>query len=101
MENKQNVLDWADERGLIKSENSLKQFAKMISEAGELGDALIKDDENGIIDGIGDTLVCLIILAKQRGYDIEYCLAEAYEEIKHRKGRTINGTFIKEEVTNG
>ena len=68
----------------------------MVSEVGELCDAIIKDDKNGQIDGIGDVLVTLIILANQLGYDVEDCLEVAYNEIKNRKGETINGTFIKE-----
>ncbi|WP_244999796.1 PD-(D/E)XK nuclease family protein [Macrococcoides bohemicum] len=47
-------------------------------------------------DGIGDTIVTLIILAQQHGMTIEECLQYAYDEIKGRKGKTINGTFIKE-----
>jgi NTP pyrophosphatase (non-canonical NTP hydrolase) len=72
------------------------QMGKMVSEVGELCDAIIKDDKNGQIDGIGDVLVTLIILSNQLGYDIEDCLEVAYNEIKNRKGETINGTFIKE-----
>ena len=96
MVNKNEVLHWADERGLLKTENHLKQMGKMVSEVGELCDAIIKDDKNGQIDGIGDVLVTLIILANQLGYDVEDCLEVAYNEIKNRKGETINGTFIKE-----
>ena len=96
MINKNEVLNWANERGLLKPENKLMQMGKMVSEVGELCDAIIKDDKNGQIDGIGDVLVTLIILANQLGYDIEDCLEVAYTEIKNRKGETINGTFIKE-----
>ena len=96
MINKNEVLNWANERGLLKPENKLMQMGKMVSEVGELCDAIIKDDKNGQIDGIGDVLVTLIILANQLGYDIEDCLEVAYNEIKNRKGETINGTFIKE-----
>ena len=96
MVNKNEVLHWADERGLLKTENHLKQMGKMVSEVGELCDATIKDDKNGQIDGIGDVLVTLIILSHQLGYDVEDCLMVAYNEIKNRKGETINGTFIKE-----
>ena len=96
MKNKKEVLHWANERGLLRPENHLKQMGKMVSEVGELCDAIIKDDKNGQIDGIGDVLVTLIILANQLGYDIEDCLEVAYNEIKNRKGETINGTFIKE-----
>jgi NTP pyrophosphatase (non-canonical NTP hydrolase) len=96
MINKNEVLNWANERGLLKPENKLMQMGKMVSEVGELCDAIIKDDKNGQIDGIGDVLVTLIILANQLGYDVEDCLEVAYTEIKNRKGETINGTFIKE-----
>ena len=96
MINKNEVLNWANERGLLKPENKLMQMGKMVSEVGELCDAIIKDDKNGQIDGIGDVLVTLIILANQLGYDIEDCLEVAYNEIKNRKGKNINGTFIKE-----
>jgi len=96
MINKKEVLHWANERGLLRPENHLKQMGKMVSEVGELCDAIIKNDKNGQIDGIGDVLVTLIILANQLGYDIEDCLEVAYNEIKNRKGETINGTFIKE-----
>ena len=96
MINKNEVLNWANERGLLKPENKLMQMGKMVSEVGELCDAIIKDDKNGQIDGIGDVLVTLIILSNQLGYDIEDCLEVAYTEIKNRKGKNINGTFIKE-----
>ena len=96
MINKNEVLNWANERGLLKPEIKLMQMGKMVSEVGELCDAIIKDDKNGQIDGIGDVLVTLIILANQLGYDVEDCLEVAYNEIKNRKGETINGTFIKE-----
>ena len=96
MINKNEVLNWANERGLLNPENKFMQMGKMVSEVGELCDAIIKDDKNGQIDGIGDVLVTLIILANQLGYDIEDCLEVAYTEIKNRKGETINGTFIKE-----
>ena len=96
MINKNEVLYWANERGLLNPENKFMQMGKMVSEVGELCDAIIKDDKNGQIDGIGDVLVTLIILANQLGYDIEDCLEVAYNEIKNRKGETINGTFIKE-----
>lgn len=90
------VLQWADNRNLLKKENALKQFAKFISEAGELGDALIKEQEFETKDAIGDVQVTLILLAKQLGYDYNECLESAYNEIANRTGKTINGTFIKD-----
>lgn len=95
MKYKEEVLQWARDRDLIKPENVLKQYIKTVSEVGELGDALIKNDKDGIIDGIGDTLVTLIILAAQLNLNLEECLGAAYNEIKNRTGKTVNGTFIK------
>ena len=91
------VLDWAEEKGLLKPENVLKQFAKSVSELGELGDAIIKDEQAKVVDSIGDVQVCLIILTEQLGYNYDACLQIAYDVIKKRKGVTKDGTFIKEE----
>lgn len=91
------IEDWAEERGLLsEGKNSRTQMLKTFSEMGELADALIKRDLIGIVDGLGDVMVTLIILAKQEGLTLEYCLAHAYNEIKDRKGVTVNGTFIKD-----
>ena len=92
----ESVIQWANDRDLIKPDNAHKQALKMFSEAGELADAIIKDDTVGIIDGIGDTLVTIIILAHQLGRNPVQCLQSAYAEIKDRKGKTVGGTFIKE-----
>lgn len=93
---RKNVLIWAKVRNLLNPENHLKQFAKTVSELGELGDALIKEDKHEIIDAIGDVQVCLIILSEQLGLNPVECLESAYNEIKERKGLNKNGTFIKD-----
>ena len=69
-------------------------------QAGEVGAALSRNKLDDLKDGIGDTVVTLIILAQQHGMTLEECLQYAYDEIKGRKGRTINGTFIKESDLN-
>lgn len=90
------VLDWADKRNILFPENAKNQLLKSFSEMGELADALLKNDREKIIDGIGDTLVTLIILANSQQTDLLQCLEYSYNQIKERKGQTINGTFIKE-----
>jgi len=90
------IIDWANEKNLIKPENQLKQFAKTVSELGELGDALIKNDKPEVIDAIGDVQVCLIILCEQLGLNPIDCLESAYNVIKNRTGKTVGGTFIKD-----
>lgn len=92
-----NVEDWADAKGLLKKENAPKQFLKVIEEVGELAAAVARDDEGEIIDAMGDTLVTLIILSAQLGYDPVACLDVAYNIISKRTGKTINGVFIKDD----
>ena len=90
------VIEWANERGLIKQENATKQFIKLTEEVGELASALLKGDPYETIDAIGDIQVVLIILCEQLNINYSQALESAYNEIKERKGKTVNGTFIKE-----
>lgn len=92
------VEDWASDRKILQYGDAKTQALKLMSEVGELADALIKKDDAGIVDGIGDCTVVLIIIARLIGVPLPLCLGAAYEEIKDRKG-TLNkeGVFIKEE----
>ena len=93
----QQIRDWAEERGLYKTGNARIQYIKLQEECGELAKALLKDDQTEVIDAIGDIVVVLTNLAHQRGTHIETCISSAYNEIKGRTGRMINGTFVKDE----
>lgn len=91
------VEDWAEARNLFVGATPAAQYSKLLEEVGELGQALIEKNHKEIIDGIGDSIVVLIILAGQHGLILEECLGAAYEEIKDRKGKMINGKFVKDE----
>jgi NTP pyrophosphatase (non-canonical NTP hydrolase) len=91
------VVMWADEKNLLKPENSLKQFTKVVEEVGEVAAALAREDKEELKDGIGDVVVTLIILAEQQGLTLTECLNAAYNEIKDRTGKTVNGAFVKAE----
>lgn len=91
------VKKWANERGLFIYGTPKAQAEKTVEEADELLDAIENNNQNKIIDSIGDTLVTLIIQAEMQGVSIEECLQKAYEEIKDRKGSLVNGSFVKEE----
>lgn len=92
------VCRWADARGILKNGNPKTQMLKGASELGELADAIAKDDLNGIIDGIGDTIVVLAIVADMYSLSLKDCLQAAYDEIKDRKGYLNSaGVFVKEE----
>lgn len=93
------VVQWAQARQIIPNSNPMAQLLKTMSELGELADATLKNDREGIIDGIGDVLVTLILYAKlyNAELDLTYCLEEAYNTIKDRKGTlTPEGIFVKE-----
>ena len=48
-----------------------------------------------LTDGLGDTMVTLILAAEMAGLRIEDCLAAAYDEIKGRTGSMVGGVFVK------
>ena len=135
------ILRWAKEKDLLKFENAPKQRLKLLEEVGETAGAILKNNHDGIKDGIGDIFVVLVILAEQLSEEIIYntnrfakdddkdfvflfdnilnskriyyslaylkdicrklnldlteCANLAWNEIKDRKGNTIDGTFIK------
>ena len=86
---------WAVDRGLDQADPT-KQMLKLIEEVGELASAMNKSNREGIVDGIGDAFVVLVILSLQLDLDIAKCVQMAYNEIKDRKGKMINGVFVKE-----
>lgn len=87
---------WANERNLHTA-NPRDQYLKIVEEVGEIAAALSRNDRHEIADGIGDTLVTLIIFTMQQNMDITNCLQQAYDEIKDRKGEMVNGVFVKED----
>ena len=94
------IRNWAAERGIYEKGNSHTQYVKLQEEAGELAKALLKNDRPEIVDGIGDMIVVLTNLAYIEGLFIEDCIESAYSEILNRKGKMINGTFVKEDLNN-
>ena len=91
----QDIRDWAEERGLYDKGDTKTQFCKLMEEAGELGRAVLKDNQAEFIDAIGDMVVVLTNMAMLGGTSIETCIDAAYDEIKNRKGKMVNGTFVK------
>ena len=92
----QQIRDWAEEKGIYEKGNIHVQYMKLQEEAGELAEALLKDNQEEVIDAIGDIVVVLTNLANQRGVHIETCISSAYNEIKNRTGKMVNGTFVKD-----
>ena len=90
------IRDWADERGLYENGDTKTQALKLVEEVGETCRAILKEDFEETVDGIGDCVVVLTNLAELQGVSIEACIAAAYEEIKGRKGKMVNGTYKKD-----
>ena len=113
------VIEWAQEKGILDASNPIKQLTKTQEELDETMDALVKikdlhdpkqpslidvgnkqallDEYNDeVVDGIGDMLVTILILAELCGVDPQHCLTVAYDEIKGRKGKMVDGMFVKE-----
>lgn len=112
---RENVEKWANDKDLLHEENSEKQFMKFIEEVfefktefdylcriGQSSEEVYSDYEQietqeNMKDEMGDVFVTLIILCKQLDIDPVECLDMAYEKISKRRGKTIDGTFVKEE----
>lgn len=95
------INEWADERNLKQADPKI-QWMRITEEVGEIRDVLLKptkfnEPQTALKDAIGDTLVTIIVLAHQLDLDVTECLNIAYREIRDRKGKMINGTFVKEE----
>lgn len=90
-----NVLMWASERGIMQNSNAVTQFAKLVSEVGELADNVAKGRD--VRDDIGDCMVVLAIIAGFNGTTLNECAKIAWNDIKDRKGHlNSEGIFIKE-----
>ena len=88
------ITQWHHDRNLIHGSTDKDQYMKLIQEAGELSDNICKYRD--IRDDIGDMMVVLINIMARNNLTMEECLAVAYDDIKDRKGKMIEGVFIKE-----
>ena len=90
------IREWAEEKGLYDEGDLKTQTLKLMEEAGEVCRAVLKDDYDEIVDGIGDCVVVLTNLAELNHISIEECIEKAYEVISKRTGKMVNGTFKKD-----
>ena len=88
---------WHRDRNLIDGSSDKDQYMKLIQEAGELSDSLCKGKD--IKDDIGDMMVVLINIMVRNNLTMNECLSVAYNDIKDRKGKMVDGVFVKEGVT--
>ena len=91
-----NIQNWVSDRNL-ETQDPRFQMCKTMEELGELANAINKGSRIGAMDGIGDVVVTLICISMQLGVDFNECLKMAYDEIKDRRGKMIDGVFVKDE----
>jgi len=88
------IKEWHHDRNLIDGATDKDQVCKLIQEVGELSDNVCKGRD--VSDDIGDCIVVLVNIAERNGLTIADCLAQAYNDIKDRKGKMVDGIFVKE-----
>ena len=90
------VVLWHRDRNLIAGSTDAAQHTKLVEEVKELETNILLSQP--VIDDIGDCLVVLINIAERNGLSLFECLSHAYEDIKDRKGKMVDGVFVKERV---
>jgi NTP pyrophosphatase (non-canonical NTP hydrolase) len=91
-----NVRKWAVDRNIYAESSPLKQLDKTREEVDELGDGIMKGNRDEVKDAIGDILVTLVNVSFYYDLCLEECWGQAWDDIKDRKGKMINGVFCKE-----
>jgi len=90
------IRKWASDRNLIDGSTLQAQVVKLLEESGELAAGVARKDTDKIVDSIGDIIVVLTIIAAQIDMPVEECIDLAWEQIRYRKGKMVDGVFIKE-----
>jgi len=90
-----NIVQWHHDRNLIDGSTDKDQFCKLMQEAGELSDSICKGKD--VSDDIGDMIVVLLNIAERNNLTVEQCLSKAWDDIKDRTGKMVDGIFVKQE----
>lgn len=88
------IVQWHKDRNLIDGSTDEKQFVKLLEEVGELAASIARGKD--VADDVGDIIVVLVNIATRNGLTIDECLGKAWDDIKDRKGKMIDGVFVKE-----
>lgn len=94
------IIQWGVDRNLVGATGEatrLGQYRKTHEEVGEILEAIELNDKELAKDAIGDTYVTLVLQAEMWGLTMSECIEQAWNEIKDRKGRMVNGIFVKEQ----
>ena len=92
------IMQWHEDRNLIEGSSDKDQVLKLMQELGELSDSVCKGKD--VKDDLGDMMVVMLNIMKRNSITMEACLNTAYNDIKDRKGKMVDGVFVKEEDFN-
>lgn len=104
----QDIIQWGIDRNLIGPTGEgtrIGQQKKTEEEVIELHDAIrdwthggynSDDKRSEVCDAIGDIIVTLVLQAQLWNLTLTECIEQAWSQIKDRKGRMVNGIFVKE-----
>jgi len=87
------IMKWHEDRNLIEGSTDKDQVLKLQQELGELSDSVCKQKD--MKDDLGDMMVIMLNIMKRNNITMEECLETAYNDIKDRKGKMIDGIFVK------
>ena len=90
------ILDWGVQKGILPHAEPLAQLDKTKEEVGELELAIYEHDIDEVKDAISDIYVTITMQAEAWGLTMEQCVQAAYDVIKHRTGKMVDGKFVKD-----
>ena len=90
------ILEWGIQKGILPHAEPLAQLDKTEEEVAELRQAIYEHDVDEVKDAIGDIYVTITMQAEAWGFTMEECVQAAYDVIKHRTGKMVNGKFVKD-----
>jgi NTP pyrophosphatase (non-canonical NTP hydrolase) len=90
------IVDWGTQRGILPNVDMIAQFNKTMEETQELAQGIISQNKAEVRDAIGDIFVTLVMQTRAWDIDMTECVAQAWNDIKDRKGKMVDGMFVKE-----
>ena len=90
------IVEWGTQRGILPDVDMFAQFNKTMEEIQELEQAILAQHKTEVRDAIGDIFVTLVMQTRAWDMDMNECVAQAWNDIKDRKGKMVGGQFVKE-----
>lgn len=90
------IAAWHHARNLVEGSKPKDQVCKLGEEFGEMCGAIARGKHDEVVDAIGDQVVVLTLIALQHGVTLVECAEAAYDTIKDRKGKMVDGVFVRD-----